>query len=167
MRRRVRRWTLPVVLAAALGAGVATAATAAMPHTPRATVKTVKSGNYGTVLVSSTGRALYRYTLDRKNVSRCTGACAKLWPPLLVKAKVKPTIDAGGIARLLETIKSAHGMRQVTYAGFPLYRFSGDTRAGQTKGEGLYSKWYLVNSKGALVKHPVKKASGPSGSAWG
>ena len=62
-------------------------------------------------------------------------------------------------------------MRQVTYAGFPLYLFAGDKRAGQVKGEGLFGKWFAVNTAGALVKHAVTTAPAPatttSGSAWG
>jgi Secreted repeat of unknown function len=71
---------------------------------------------------------------------------------------------------LLGTIKAAHGMSQVTYAGFPLYGFAGDKAAGQTNGQGFQSQWYVVNTKGALVKHalavpPPKPAT--TTRAWG
>ncbi|HKB53100.1 MAG TPA: hypothetical protein VKD22_03815, partial [Ramlibacter sp.] len=80
----------------------------------------------------------------------------------LVKAGVKPTVGGGASASLVGTIKAAHGMAQVTYAGFPLYFFAGDRAAGQTKGQGFGGKWYIVNTKGALVKHAMSASSATS-----
>lgn len=175
MRGRAAKWVLPLAVVAALGLGAAMAATAAM-HRTGGTVRIVASTHFGKVLVSSTGRMLYRYTPDRKGKSVCTGACLKFWPPLLVKAGTQPTAGAGASERLLGTIKAANGERQVTYAGFPLYFFAQDKKAGQATGEGYGGKWYLVNAKGALVKHATT-ASPPApttttttttgGSAWG
>lgn len=169
------RWLLPLVVVAVAGVGVAMAATASV-HASGGTVKAVKSKTFGMVLTSSSGRTLYRFTPDRKGVSVCTGACLKLWPALLVKAGSKPTVGAGASAALLGTIKAAHGMAQVTYAGFPLYFFAQDKKAGQMNGQGFQGKWYVVNANGALVKHAVK-ASAPAqpastgsstgSSAWG
>lgn len=157
MGRRLIRWGLPLVLLAVAGVGAAMAATA-HTHTSAATVKALKSGKFGTILVGSNGRTLYRYTLDRKGVNRCSSnaTCSKYWPALLVKPTVKPTVAAGANAGLVGTIKATHGMRQVTYAGFPLYFFAGDKAAGQTAGQGFQSEWYVVNTAGAFVKHAVK-----------
>jgi predicted lipoprotein with Yx(FWY)xxD motif len=152
MRSKMIRWVLPLMLLSVGGAGAAMAATATT-HTSRGTVDAVKSGSFGVVLVAQNGRTLYRYTLDRKRVNRCTSVaiCAKFWPQLLVKAGAKPTAGAGAKPALVGTIKAAHGMRQVTYAGFPLYYFAGDKKAGQVKGQGFDKTWYVVNTKGALV----------------
>jgi len=157
------RWLLPVAVIAAIGAGAAMAATNAI-HSSASSVKTVDSAKFGTMLVSANGRTLYRYTVDSKGVNRCTGVaiCNKYWPPLLVKATVKPTAGTGVVASLLGTIKAkAAGMRQVTYAGFPLYTFTGDSKAGQVNGEGFEKTWYVVNAKGALVKSAVKSGGTP------
>jgi predicted lipoprotein with Yx(FWY)xxD motif len=147
------RWLLPLTVLVAVAAGGATAALGSSA----ATVKTVDNAKFGTVLVGSTGRTLYRFSEDSKGVNRCTGdpTCAKYWPQLLVKATVKPVAGTGVKASLLGTIKAAHGMRQVTYAGFPLYTFAGDTKAGQANGQGFEKEWYVVNTKGALVKHSI------------
>jgi predicted lipoprotein with Yx(FWY)xxD motif len=169
------RWLLPVAVVAAIGAGAAMAATSAT-HSSTAAVKAVSSAKFGMVLVGSNGHTLYRYTPDSKGVNRCTGvpACAKYWPRLLVKASVKPSAGTGVEASLLGTIKATSTMRQVTYGGFPLYTFAGDTKAGQVNGQGFQKTWYVVNTKGALVKHavsgPVPPASGTTttgGSTWG
>lgn len=175
MAGRLIRWVLPLVLLAAVGAGVAMAMTAST--TTGGTVRAAKVGAYGTALVAANGRTLYRYTLDRKGVNNCTkdATCAKYWPRLLVKSGTKPTAGKGVSAALLGTIKQPKGMAQVTYAGYPLYTFAGDSKAGADKGQGFDKTWYVVNTKGALVKSAVSGGQGsttttaPSTttSAWG
>jgi predicted lipoprotein with Yx(FWY)xxD motif len=170
MTGRMIRWVLPLLLLVPLGVGVAMAASSTARTT--GTVKTVKNRKFGTILVSSKGRTLYRYTIDRKNVNRCTSdpACNKYWPPLLVKAGAKPTAGAGAKAAMLGTIKAKNGMRQVTYAGWPLYTFAGDSAAGQTKGEAFEKQWYVVKTSGGLVKSAVAAPTPTTtsgGSAWG
>jgi predicted lipoprotein with Yx(FWY)xxD motif len=172
MRGRVIRVLLPLAVAGAVAAGVSMAASAAM-QSSGVTVKAAKSASFGIVLVNSAGHTLYRYTLDRKGVNACTGACTKIWPPLLLKASLKPTVGSGASSGLIGTIAAAKGMHMVTYAGFPLHLFSGDSKAGQTKGEGFDGKWFAVNTKGALVKHAVTTNTGggyggtTTTSAWG
>lgn len=179
MRGRIR-WFLPVALVAAIGTGAAMAATAAV-HSSAPSVKVVANAKFGKMLVGPNGRTLYRYTVDSKGVNRCTkvAVCAKYWPQLLVKAGVKPTAGTGVTKSLLGTIKAAHGKAQVTYAGFPLYYFAGDKTAGATSGQGFESQWYVVNTRGALVKHAVSSSSSggtppppapattSSGTTWG
>ena len=161
MRGRMIRLLVPVAVAAVFGAGVTLAATAAL-RSSTVSVKAVDSPKFGMVLVSSAGRTLYRYTVDSKGVNRCSGVpvCTKYWPALVLKPGVNPSAGAGVKASLLGTIKTAHGLRQVTYAGFPLYTFAGDTKAGQTNGQGFDKQWYVVSTKGALVKAAVSSGSG-------
>jgi predicted lipoprotein with Yx(FWY)xxD motif len=148
---------LPAVVAAVAGVSAAMAATASTGQSAaRGTVNLARTP-LGMVLVAANGRTLYRYTPDRKDVNRCSSVpiCAKYWPADLVKAGAKPTAGGGVNPKLVGTMKgpkSAKGMRQVTYAGWPLYYFAGDTKAGQVRGQGLYKTWYVVNAKGALVK---------------
>lgn len=163
MRRRSIRIVLPLLLVAVAAVGTTMAAMAATRSA--ATVKLVASAKYGKVLAAANGKVLYRYTLDRKHVNKCTAnaSCAKYWPSLLVKATVKPRAGTGLSAKLLGTIKAPKGMRQVTYAGWPLYYFAGDAKAGQINGEGYKKVWYVVNAKGALVKAPVSTTGGGTG----
>ena len=78
------------------------------------------------------------------------------WPPLLSHGK--PTAGSGVKASLLGTTRRSSGSRQVTYNKHPLYTYSLDKKAGQTKGEGILAfgaKWYVVSAKGsAVVKAP-------------
>ena len=171
MQTRMIRWALPFALVAAIGAGTAIAASAAS-HTSGGTVKTAKSAKYGAVLVAANGMTLYRYTPDSKGVSTCSGACAKFWPPLLASAGAKPTAGTGASSSLLGTIKRGKGA-QVTYAGFPLYFYAGDKKAGDVAGQGVEGTWYVVSAKGALVKHAVAATAATTASttkkstAWG
>lgn len=167
MRARTIMWLLPLALAAVAGVGAAMAATAT--HNASGTVKTATRSPYGAIIVSASGRTLYRYTKDGKHVNRCTSVpvCKKYWPALLVKATVKPTAGLGLKASLVGTIKAAHGMRQVTYAGWPLYFFAGDKKAGQIKGQDFLKEWYVVNKAGALVKHAMSSSGGGGGGGYG
>jgi hypothetical protein len=51
----------------------------------------------------------------------------------------------------LATITRDDGTLQVTLGGAPLYYFSGDSAAGQTNGQGLFSKWYVASPTGTAV----------------
>ena len=60
----------------------------------------------------------------------------------------------GARPSLLGSIRRADGTRQVTYAGHPLYFFSGDARRGQTNGEGLKdfgAAWYALTPSGKTI----------------
>jgi Secreted repeat of unknown function len=64
---------------------------------------------------------------DHGSTSSCYGACSSAhggWPPLLTRGA--PRV-AGLNASLLGTTKRKDGSLQVTYAGHPLYYWSGDT----------------------------------------
>jgi len=169
MRGRTTRWILPLLLVSVSGVGVAMAATASTAS-KKGTVMTAHSSKFGTILVASNGMTLYRYTPDMKHESACTGACATYWPPLLVKAGATPTAGSGATASLLGTTKRSNGAMQVTYAGWPLYFYAGDKKAGQTNGQGFEKSWYVVSTTGALVKARVKTTGTTTStkkSAWG
>jgi predicted lipoprotein with Yx(FWY)xxD motif len=157
MTRHLLRWSLPLALAAVLGVGAAMAATSLARGS--ATVKLAQNGKYGAILVSSSGRTLYRYTPDKKGKSNCSGTCAQTWPALTVKKGTKPTASGGAKASMLGTIKRGKAL-QVTYGGYPLYWYSGDSKSGAVNGEGVDGTWYAVSASGALVKREVSKGSG-------
>lgn len=143
----------------AFSASVVLASAATAPTT----VKTAKISSLGTVLVNASGLTLYRFTTDKKGSSSCTGACAALWPPLLATAK--PTAGKGVTASKLGMLKRSNGQKQVTYEGFPLYRYAGDRKPGQAKGEGTEGTWYAVAGSGSLVKPSAAAQSAGSGTA--
>jgi predicted lipoprotein with Yx(FWY)xxD motif len=115
------------------------------------TVKVVRTPALGKVLVTSTGLTLYHYTDEQRGKIGCKGACAKFWPPLLVKAGTKPTAGQGVLASKLGTVKRPDGGLQVTYNGLALYRYAPDKRAGDVKGQGVEDEWYAIASSGKIV----------------
>lgn len=88
----------------------------------------------GRIVADSQGRTLYLFEKDQNHRSACYGACATYWPPLLSHGK--PLAGPGANQSLLGTTRRKDGAEQVTYAGYPVYRFISDTKPGQTTGEG-------------------------------
>ena len=117
-----------------------------------AAVISAKSNALGTILVDGKGRSLYLWNADKGDKSMCSGACAQAWPPLI--ASGAPKAGPGVKASLLGTTTRADGTREVTYAGHPLYLFSGDTQPGQTAGQGsnaFGAPWWVVSSAGKAL----------------
>ena len=122
----------------------------------------------GNVLVDAHGRTLYLFQKDKRGRSACNDGCAAYWPPLLSSAN--PRAARGVRASLLGIIKRANGRRQVTYAGHPLYTFTGDTRAGQTTGQGLADfggTWYVVAANGRAIHRTASDSGGTDGGYGG
>jgi predicted lipoprotein with Yx(FWY)xxD motif len=105
----------------------------------------------GSILVSSSGRTLYEFTRDHANKNSCAAisGCSAVWPSL--RASGRPRAGSGIKASLLSTT----GGNQVTYAGHPLYTYSGDSGPGATSYVGAKTfggTWYAVNASGGAVK---------------
>src|SRR5258705_5577116 len=75
----------------------------------RSTV-TVSFSSYGKILFDGRGFALYAFTKDAGRRSSCSGACAKAWPPYIVRRRASAA--AGVKSRLLGTIKRSDGKLQ-------------------------------------------------------
>jgi predicted lipoprotein with Yx(FWY)xxD motif len=105
-------------------------------------IKTVKVPKVGTVLSTKAGLTLYRFTSNPTGASTCTGACAQEWPPLLLP-KGDHLKGPHGL-KGLSTIHLAHGHAQVAFKGAALYRFVGDKKQGQAKGQGAEGMWFAV-----------------------
>jgi predicted lipoprotein with Yx(FWY)xxD motif len=121
----------------------------------------------GSILVDSRGRTLYLFEKDRNGVSMCNTACVAYWPALTSRGT--PRAGKGVQQSLLRLGRAQNGVRQVTYAGHPLYTFVGDKQAGQTTGEGLNNfgaEWYALAASGRTVKASQPSGSG-SGSGYG
>jgi len=141
------RLAIAIVVAAALS-GVAAGSDMAAT---RATVVAKKS-SFGRILFDGRGFVLYGFTRDRRRKSRCAGACAKAWPPYIVKAR--PRAGGGVTGARLGTIRRADGRLQVTYFGRPLYYYVGDRKPGQILCQNVTEfggVWRVVRPTGRLV----------------
>lgn len=116
-----------------------------------ATVQVRTDATFGAVVTGANGMSLYLFTNDKGDgKSTCYNDCAGSWPPLTVASADALTAGAG-VTGALGTITRTDGALQVTLAGAPLYYFAGDAAAGDTKGQGLADKWYLVAPAGAAI----------------
>jgi predicted lipoprotein with Yx(FWY)xxD motif len=86
-----------------------------------------------TVLTTTKGRTLYSLSVEKHGKFICKGSCLSAWHPLVVPAGTKPT----GPVKLGTIVRPDNGVTQVTYRGRPLYRFGGDSKAGEANGEGI------------------------------
>lgn len=159
-----------------LSASGSSASAAARPPrrakvTKAATVKGASS-RYGKVLVTSSGNVLYGLTANSGTHDACSGPCLAIWPPLTV---TKAPLAGPGVDRSrLSTLKLSNGRRQVEYNHHLLFTFSGDSAAGQTKGQGLAfpagssspkGHWWVVSTKGSYVSKATKTSKKASKSS--
>jgi predicted lipoprotein with Yx(FWY)xxD motif len=152
-RAMSRTWVL-VALSAALGVVGFFVGTGSIAFSATRTGATVnlRKTQLGSILVNSKGHTLYLFMKDKNGKSSCNASCATFWPPLLSHGK--PTAGSGVKVSLLGTTRRSNGSRQVTYNKHPLYTYTLDKKAGQTKGEGMLvfgAKWYGVSAKGTAV----------------
>lgn len=110
--------------------------------------------SHGLFLVDENDLTLYTFSRDQKGSGEtaCTGRCAKVWLPLTTEAA--PTRFSIGKLHVtwLGTIERANGVKQVTYAGYPLYRYYKDEMR-TARGAGLESfggRWLMVAPNGKL-----------------
>lgn len=116
------------------------------------------------VLTSASGRTLYWFAPDTSNASKCNGSCAQIWPPV-----PGPAHGGAGVTGKLSTIKRSDGATQATYRGHPLYTYTGDTKPGQNKGNGLDVNggiWHEVTASGSAASG-AKPSSSSSGGGYG
>src|SRR5947209_16036759 len=84
----------------------------------------------GKILVNSRGFTLYAFSRDSKNKDACMkiAMCTTFWPPLTTTGR--PVAGPGVKAGLLGTIAYKGRVKQVTYAGHPLYTYKNDSQPG-------------------------------------
>jgi predicted lipoprotein with Yx(FWY)xxD motif len=122
---------------------------AAAPRGDRtATLVGYNMPNVGGVVADSGGFTLYRFDKDKAKpaTSNCVGACVGKWLPVLAGTG-RPALR-GIDAKLVGTMRRADGGMQLTLAGWPLYRYTGDTKPGAWKGQGAGGAWWVVTPTG-------------------
>jgi len=148
---------LGAIALAACGSGSSYSASANAPNpastTPSTTAVTVDvttgDTSLGKVLVDADGHTLYGLTEDVDGMPTCVDACANAWPPLTVDGTDVP---AGLDAKTFSVVARADGSHQLKAGKWPLYRFAGDTAAGETNGQGSGGVWFATTPTGTLHK---------------
>lgn len=151
-------------LAATVALGLVVSACSSSPNgsTPASTqasqggvVVGTTSASLGTFLVGPDGKTIYLFEADTSSKSTCSDACAKAWPPLTTTGA--PVAGGGVTESLLSTSQRADGSTQVVYNGHPLYSYVGDTKPGDTNGEGstaFGAGWDVVSVAGDKIEKP-------------
>jgi len=109
----------------------------------------------GTILVDGRGFTVYAFTKDSHNRDACVPIreCPSIWPPLTSSGKA--LAGPGVRSSLIGTITIKGGAKQVTYAGHPLYTYTGDASPGETSYVNFSAfggRWPAVNASGGEVK---------------
>ncbi|HEY6538269.1 MAG TPA: hypothetical protein VI138_04420 [Candidatus Dormibacteraeota bacterium] len=132
------------------------------------TIKVARVGTFGKVLVNRQGQSLYTLTSEKGGQLTCTAGngCTQSWLEVDLGAGVSAaTVGPGLEAALLGSEKGATGT-VVTWNGWPLYTYIGDSGSGQSHGEGLASyggTWYLLSPAGTTVRAAAASPSPSSG----
>jgi predicted lipoprotein with Yx(FWY)xxD motif len=140
------------VSALALAAALPTALAAASSTHPRLQLHKTKLGS---ILVDHRGYTVYAFTKDTRNHDACVNIshCLVAWP--VVSPGSGPIAGPGVKRSLIGTITIKKGVKQLTYAGFPLYTYVGDTHAAQTDFVNLLQfggRWPALNAAGKEIK---------------
>ncbi|KWV32403.1 hypothetical protein AB0M91_12925 [Micromonospora rifamycinica] len=106
-----------------------------------------KIARMGKVVVDQEGFILYRFDKDSDDPpsSNCVDKCAQVWPPALTDGN--PQLQ-GVSDDKVGTVTRQDGTRQITIGGWPVYRYIGDKKAGQWKGQGVGGTWFVVDPNG-------------------
>jgi predicted lipoprotein with Yx(FWY)xxD motif len=152
---------LVALVAAGCGSSNNTPTTTVKPTSGSSATVSVANTGLGKILVDSQGKTLYLFAKDTGTKSTCSGGCATAWPPL--RASGKPTAGGGAKASLLGTTPRSDGKPQVTYNGHPLYGFQGDSKPGDTTGQGnpgFGAPWYVLSPAGDAITTTSSSSSG-------
>ena len=167
-RTRRRLAVAGVIVAAAIG-GIVTVPLFAGAQQARqssssskSTLQERKVGKYGEVLTNSAGYSLYVLSTESKGKLHCTSSsCLAGWPPLLVAKNTMITVGSGVKGKISHVTRGSQW--QVTYNGWPVYNFVGDSGPAKSNGENVFAyggTWRLVHAAATTNSGtPVKTAS--------
>ncbi len=129
------------------------------------TFSTANVSGLGTVLVNGDNRTIYVLSSEAGGKLTCTDAngCTQVWPDIELPAGVSAGVAGNGVqSAQLGTVKSADGKLHVTYGGYPLYTYTGDSGPMQNHGQGITSfggTWHAIDASGK----PVTASAGNGG----
>jgi predicted lipoprotein with Yx(FWY)xxD motif len=107
----------------------ALAGTSVAAHAATSPVTTFRHPTFGRVLARPDGQALYYWTRERRDFKvHCVGACARAWPPLIVRAGVSVARRIAGLKGTFGVIRRPDGRRQLTHDRLPVYTYAHEGR---------------------------------------
>jgi len=106
---------------------------------PSNNIYMTKDSSKGKYLTDFQGMTLYTYDKDTKNVSNCSGQCAKIWPIYTSGATAEKMLPTN-----ITVITRSDGSKQFAWKGMPLYYYAQDKKAGDMSGDGIGGVWHIV-----------------------
>jgi predicted lipoprotein with Yx(FWY)xxD motif len=85
-----------------------------------------RDDRFGPILATPKKKALYYWNVEKRagGKIRCKGACARAWPPLLVRTRSQVPRRIAGIPGRFGVIRRPNGRLQVTHRGLPVYTYA-------------------------------------------
>jgi predicted lipoprotein with Yx(FWY)xxD motif len=138
----------------ASGTAGAPSASSAAPASGGVHVVAVTVPGLGHVIANSEGKVLYTFAPDKREKVTCVQSCAVVWPPLKLPSGATPTGGGEVKSALLASKPNPEGGAVVTYAGWPLYLYAGDSGPATAKGQALNlngGSWYVMTPSGQII----------------
>jgi predicted lipoprotein with Yx(FWY)xxD motif len=135
----------PIVALAAVALAALLVAPAAMTEAAgRAPVIKYRDDQFGNILATRAKKALYYWNVEKRagGKIRCTGPCARAWPPLIVRSRASVPRRIAGIRGTFGTIRRPGGRLQVTHNGLAVYTYAHE-RAEQVLCDNV-NGWFVV-----------------------
>jgi predicted lipoprotein with Yx(FWY)xxD motif len=84
-----------------------------------------RDSRFGNILATRGHKALYFWSVEKRDLKvHCTGACARAWPPLIVKTRAAVPQRIAGIKGTFGVIRRPDGRLQVTHNSLPIYTYA-------------------------------------------
>src|SRR5687768_18461985 len=118
----MRRFAFLAATLCALALG--TPALSATDMTAPPVIKQRASG-FGSILARRDHQVLYYWNVEKRDFKvHCTGACARAWPPLIVRSRTAVPRTIAGVRGVFGVIRRPDGRLQVTRNRLPLYTYA-------------------------------------------
>jgi predicted lipoprotein with Yx(FWY)xxD motif len=114
-----------IILIAALGVLLTAGLAQAAGEARKPAIRYVDD-RFGAILATPKKQALYYWSVEKRaggNI-RCTGSCAKAWPPLIIRSKTSVPRKVAGITGTFTTIRRPDGRLQLKHNGLPVYTYA-------------------------------------------
>lgn len=85
-----------------------------------------KDDQFGAILATPKKKALYYWNVEKRagGKIRCKGACARAWPPLIVRSRSAVPRRIAGISGVFGVVRRPDGRLQVKHRGLPVYTYA-------------------------------------------
>jgi predicted lipoprotein with Yx(FWY)xxD motif len=118
------RVAVVAIAASLLTAGAVSLATGG-ERAVRAPVIKLRDARFGPILATRERKALYYWNVEKRDYRvHCTGACARAWPPLIVRSRSAVPRRIAGIRGTFGVIRRRDGRLQVTHNRLPIYSYA-------------------------------------------